>query len=424
MDDDEALYEEELDRAVFDLRECASFDALMIALGEPHPPTVIASIGRLEDNEYFDHATAERLCRVGDRSEVSVERGLPVPHFQDGDWRFTTTTSDALARQLTDGSTGNILLIGAPSIFCALIRALARASPVTAVDASFRTVDALNNLARNGGFGDRFAAFHVDVARGDPLPLTADRVFMDPPWYEHFVDHFLWYASAHCRPGGHVTCVFPGKLTRPGVQRERQRQIDLAKTFALRFVRCDEKAVRYEMPSFEANALSSLNLTVASQWRSGDLVVFEKTGDTCATRPTVLPPAAWGEFTYEAVRFRTHPSATISSFNPIPLALKGVPFNEGRQSLSGLPNIYPSTSRRTPGFSLIRIMTSGQEAFACENTALFLVIGRSLEVGGDPCAAASEYEGRRLNEDEVAMVLRTVLEIERIASRENQRVIH
>jgi hypothetical protein len=69
-------------------------------------------------------------------------------------------------------------------------------------------------------------------------------------------------------------------------------------------------------------------------------------------------------------------------------------------------------------------MTSGQEAFACENTELFLVIGRSLEVGGDPCAAASEYEGRRLNEDEVAMVLRTVLEIERIARRENQTVIH
>ena len=121
----------------------------------------------------------------------------------------------------------------------------------------------------------------------DPLPdLSAAAAIIDPPWYEEYIQSFLWTACQLCKIDGYLFVSVPPVGTRPNIEQEWANTLDWAQQIGLTFVRFEPAALPYICPPFEHNALKVDGLcSVPTEWRRSDLAIFLRSHMVRVPRP-------------------------------------------------------------------------------------------------------------------------------------------
>jgi hypothetical protein len=270
---------------------------------------------------------------------------LPVPHPLDFDWRFAPSTIGALSDELGSRD-ARLTLLGAPSLWLALQDRLPS-------DRMY-LLDANPHLSKTALALDAVRQVLVlDVLSSDVPPLHSDVVLADPPWYPQALAGFLWVGSSLLRANGRLFLSTPPLGTRPGIQREREELLVLAERVGLTVRSTRPAALRYASPPFERAALRAAGLAafLPTDWRQGDLLVFERTGDVAAPRP-VSSERRWTERILDGVRIQIDDGAPATGTDPALVSL-----------IDG--DVLPSVSRRDARRGGVRVWTSGNRVFGC-----------------------------------------------------------
>src|SRR6202162_4734223 len=175
------IHDRAIEEAILAELDADGLAELSFRVGDVYPTTLRDSVGSLVQRNRLPALVGRRLTLH--RAEViSVcDEDLPVPHPLDGDWRLEVPTRKDMCRRLRAASlTGEILLLGVPTIFREIVSEGAR---VTLVDANTRLATSL--------MGGRFII--GDVSDLAPVVPACASVFADPPWYPETIDQFVWY---------------------------------------------------------------------------------------------------------------------------------------------------------------------------------------------------------------------------------------
>ncbi len=370
------------------------FDDLVFALPGVHPNDVAVGLDQLSLN------VLKRVKRTESNFKLESRR-LPVPHPLDYDWRFTNDSCSLVLRKVNETllSGGNVVFLAAPTLFRAA-QNTALSSRSFLVDASRETVSAL-------GAGNVGHIFVADLLRDDVPLLLGNVVVVDPPWYEEFSAAFLWASSRIVEPGGTVFLSTPPVGTRPGIEAEWSRTIDMASRFGL--VLCSvEQCLRYDSPPFERNALKAAgHADVRSEWRCGTLARFERAGIAYTPRPKgVSERPEWVEKSLHGVRFRLRRQVPCPEMrNPMLVPV-----------LTG--DILPTVSRRDLRRRQVDVWTSGNRVYACSDTEALAWIVDALETRQRVDRYVESSLGRQLRPDEQESVIETMDQVSRIVSSE------
>lgn len=109
------------------------------------------------------------------------------------------------------------------------------------------------------------------------------------------------------------------------------------------------------MPHFEAMSLKFImpDVAVPTDWRTGDLVVLEKVGDTChETQPRFIDEP-WLEAQFGPVRIKLRSSSPVDLDSVVP------------------GDVLDTVSRRDPARVRIGFWTSGNRVYSLANPSLF-----------------------------------------------------
>lgn len=294
----------------------------------------------------------------------ALDPRLPVPHPLDYDWRFSPATVASLTEELLSYGQ-RIVLLGAPSLWLAL-QEDPHPQELHLLDSNPVVDDAATN--------DRTAVRHLVDLLGDELPTLSpsDVVLADPPWYPDALEAFLWVAARFLRPGGFLFVSVPPEGTRPTVRQERDDLLRWSHGLGLTLRSTREGALRYAMPPFERAALRAAGVAayVPSDWRQGDLLVFERTDEVGAVRPICSRPR-WVERVIDRVRIRIDAGASVAGADPRLISI-----------VDG--DVLSSVSRRDPRRAVARVWTSGNRVFGCAEPARLVQIIDGLLTGVFP----------------------------------------
>ncbi len=311
---------------------------------------------------------------------------LPMPHPLDYDWRFSRSTLRDLADEVIPRDAERLTLLGAPSLWMIL---LGRARPrhVRLLDANPQMLE----VARALNAVEQVSV--VDLLKDDVPLFLSDVVVADPPWYPEVLVSFLWVGSFLLRTNGLLFLSIPPKGTRSSVQRELEELIGLMNSLGLTLRSISPGALRYVSPPFERAALRAVGLApyVPSDWRRGDLLVLQRTGDLVASRP-VLRNRRWTERIIGGVRIQIDDAAPQD----------GIP---DPRLISLLDNdVLPSVSRRDARRAGARVWTSGNRIFGCNAPTRLVETIDAVVAGLSP---------QRREDREAAEGIRALVECER-----------
>lgn len=275
---------------------------------------------------------------------VSNYDPLPIPHPLDFDWRFTNATRQSLSDELLDAGS-RLTILGAPSLWLSL-RDRKPSTRLCLFDANPLIVTSVSDIE----------AQEVSIMNllADPFEdVTSDIVFADPPWYPEHLKAFSWVGSSLLGERGVLYLSVPPGGTRPGVARERAELLAWTSKLGLTR-RCIRSGVlAYAMPPFERAALSAAGILpfVPHDWRRGDLIVFERTGDIQVSRPLVHEKP-WSERTFDGIRIKIDVSAPPTGTDPSLISI-----------IDG--DVLTSISRRDDRRGAVHVWTSGNRVFGC-----------------------------------------------------------
>jgi len=321
------------------------FSRLLGSLPSVDPTVVVERLRALGSyaSVHFDACPAESVCFSDLR--------LPIPHPLDFDWRFHSQTASQLSDALA-AYARPVLLLGAPSVFLALAdKKFSR--NVRLIDSNPRMVGTQFQSPAH------FAFDSADAFRWSCDAPSAVTVFADPPWYPRALEAFLWCAAAATLQGSVVMLSVPQVGTRPGVAEERLRLIAYARSIGLALSELREGVMTYVTPPFEANAFRAAGLgrTVPSNWRSGDLMVFQREAFALGARPTARTSddEPWATFERGGVIIRVKEQADEGDDPRLVSIVAG--------------DILATVSRRDARRVNARVWTSGNRIFGCSAPA-------------------------------------------------------
>ncbi len=128
-------------------------------------------------------------------------------------------------------------------------------------------------------------------------------VFVDPPWSRTSLRTFLLRTSTLLSPGGTLAISLPPVFTRPTIKEERQNLLVLASKLGLSVRSTLPGFTEYSVPSFEQVAYQGCGITLREPWRSGDLFIFTKTGESSLyVPPPITKSCRWDQYRYGARR--------------------------------------------------------------------------------------------------------------------------
>lgn len=268
---------------------------------------------------------------------------LPVCHPSDYEWRFTARSKRELLTRATDGLADGAMVVhlGTPSTYMEGVLQAGR----------FRHVLIERNAAVIASLPDATSEWHevvrVDLNTEDAPAREAQAAILDPPWYPSDTLIFLRAAAGTTAPGARILLCQPTEATRPGVTEEREQLLAALPRFGFTLAAVEPSSVRYEMPHFELISLKSAapTLEIPSDWRSGDLLILERSG---AVEPVSLTP--FPEFPF-----------TERTFGPVRLKLRKTVGPDLAELVPG--DVLDTVSRRDPIRSQIGIWTSGNRVF-------------------------------------------------------------
>lgn len=327
---------------------------------------------------------------------------LPVPHPLDFDWRFSEESLRLFLDYVEKLCFPNkeVALLGTPTIVRAALQSDVKRAFVLieASDALLRSFRALSN-------GTRLVKCDLFV---DPLPLlSAQLVIADAPWYEDYMQVFVWAASCACKTGGTVLLTKPPVGTRPTIEAEWARILQFCYRVGLTFRDLQEGVLKYVSPPFERNALrAGKNLDLGPLWRRGDLAILERTHDCSVERPRSLGLLqAWEEQELQGVRWRIRKDASTTFADPWLISITP-------------GDILSSVSRRDSRRELAEVWTSGNRIFRCHGRSILKLIIGAIRERVMPSEAVSGYLLRELTVDEGQKVKYAVRQVEEIVNSE------
>jgi hypothetical protein len=239
-------------------------------------------------------------------------------------------------------------------------------------------------------------------------------VVADPPWYIEEMQAFLWVAAYLCRPGGRILLSLPPIGTRPAIEQERARLLKWACTLGLAPIGVESAALPYVSPLFERNALRAQHLqTVPSEWRRGDLGIFERQAALALPRPASQQQPAWIEVNIDGVRFRIRDagSVTFGFADPALVSL-----------VTG--DILPTVSRRDHRRAAADVWTSGNRIYRCHSPRILATVLRSISVDIDPLPAVEAVLSRHLSVVERARVSAAIEHLTSVVATERAEARH
>jgi hypothetical protein len=274
---------------------------------------------------------------------------LPVGHPLDYDWRFTESTrAGLLARAAAHTEPGDLVAyFGTPTLFADAVTGQSDRRHVL-VDANAAMVAALQQRLSSE------AAVLLRLGVDPPPRLSADLVVMDPPWYLVDTLTFLAAAAVSVRAGGLALLSQPTKATRPGVVPERIELLDGAARLGWELINVEESALRYLTPHFERMSIGAANpaLVVREDWRSGDMLIFRRSGHASARVDESVGVAEdeWHEV----------------SFGPVRIKVRRAGGTDLEQVADGLDRLV-TVSRRDPLRDSVGFWTSGNRVRTLES---------------------------------------------------------
>ena len=203
----------------------------------------------------------------------------------------------------------------------------------------------------------------------------------------------------------------PPSGTRPNMSAEWERTIQWANQLGLMFLHKESQALSYHTPPFEQNALRADGFTVAAtEWRRGDLAVFQCIQPCTAPRPPAPPiEGPWEDVAIAGIHIRLRQQIMDDFIDPLLHPL-----------IDG--DILPSVSRRDSRRRLVDVWTVGNRVFTCRGTHIFKHIVRAVAKGISPCDAVAVAINRKLQPAEVALVDQTTQQIYQVVAREIQDI--
>lgn len=282
------------------------------------------------------------------------EKRIPVCHPHDCDWRFTPYTAAELVHSVANHleQPSCVAHIGTPSTFRAGLRLYPQ----------HRHVLIERNAAMTAALADdSHEVITLDLTLHDPPVLNANTALLDPPWYVRDTLIFLSAASRICRHGVLIWLCQPTLATRPSIADERAELLEELPQLGLESIHTFNRAVRYQMPHFEAMSLrmAAAELAVPTNWRTGDLLVLRKVGPTSNTRPVAFSEQ-WAEV----------------HFGPVHIKLRATGAAEDLANL--VPgDVLNTVSRRDPAREKIGFWTSGNRVYGLAEPER---VGRVIEL--------------------------------------------
>jgi hypothetical protein len=270
-----------------------------------------------------------RAAKVATKPNRLTEESLPEPHQLDFDWRFSEETTNNLAELLSHHA--RVLILGAPSVASILERA--DSSDVLLIDRQ--------PLQTNGNH------LALDPGRAQPLGLHFDTALIDGPWYPTIYRRWITWAARHLNPDGEIIASLWLESTRPNASKERDELFKWLKTWASFTLK--PEALHYTTPLFELEtARGCMAATPGMEWRKGDLLRIHPFREI--TLPEEIPAdQEWVRFILDdyQIALRVKPDdGRAGELTPV-------------QGACGW--IWPSVSRRFPGYDSIDLWSSRNE---------------------------------------------------------------
>ena len=332
--------------------------------------------------------------------------GLPTPNPLAFDWRYTRDTAAELLERvvtLTD-PTQTVALLGSPSVYkMAAIRETPR---------QFILLDQNGSLFIDGPqslVGSIFRRCDMQRDAIDLPPVQA--VLADPPWYEEETLAFLRTAARICAAQGKVLLSSAPDGVRPGIREERERIIAGAAESGLRFLETERLVLSYAMPFFEHNALRAAGFAhVAPNWRRGDLLIFERTGDSLSgpMNPITHSPE-WAQADIRGATIWVRSKDQPGFIDP-----RLVPLVPG--------DILPTVSRRDDRCEAADVWTAGNRIYRCDGPHILSIILHAISVSKAPLEAVQRSLQHSLDHLEAAKVEASIAQVETIIQTELQEM--
>lgn len=227
----------------------------------------------------------------------------PELHARFGEWYFSRTTSERIAKSLIP-PTSKVLLVGTPTI---AVECLPRRDSLVAI----KLIDSNKLVAKR--FPDLQDILYISSIQDvNATSEMFDLAIIDPPWYT--ADIFSWISrvSSFVRPGGYIHMPLLQKFTRPSAIDDRIRITEFARNIGR--VRISPRVFQYETPTFECEALYAASVPVIDDWRIADLLSIRVTNEF-VYQSHAKPPDEWEAFVLQdqVVMLKKHPNCGVFS---------------------------------------------------------------------------------------------------------------
>lgn len=375
----------------------SDFNEILKALPGVYPTTLLDCIKKLISEKQIEEKFLEKLFHEKQLDDAILysKPTFRIPHPLDYHWKFSQETCDKLlnkAYELTHS--GNVIgLIGAPSL-------LEKPSDffnerqIISVDKN-----PLDNYSRKFV---RCSSYTRDLLTESIPKMCANLIIADPPWYPEYYKSFLWSANEACLTNGHLLLSIPPEGIRPGMKNELQDIFNFAGNVGFSCIGYEKKAITYNMPQFERNALKAAGLkNISIDWRTADLAILTKTKSITIPKPIFEKKEKWSEIILDSIVIRVKEKFFSEFKDPTLISL-----------VDG--EIFPSVSRRNSKRDLIDVWTSGNRVYLCEGTNILVYILKAIQEKKSPIEMISMVLKRKLNMHEITLILLTVKKIEEI----------
>ena len=403
------IYQRDIDRWIIgDYRAGAQdFWHLVSMLPAVYPTVVRQAVGRLITASVIPEDLAVERS-TWDSSGVSGAEvpGLPTPNPLAFDWRYTRDTAgELLERVITSADpTQTVALLGSPSVYkMAAIREAPRRFILLDQNGSL-LIDDSQSLV-----GSTFRRCDMQHDKIDLPPVQA--VLADPPWYEEETLAFLRTSARICADQGQVLLSAAPDGVRPGIREERKRIIAGAAESGLRFLRIERLALSYATPFFEHNALRAAGFAhVAPNWRRGDLLIFERTGDSLpGPMNPIAHSAEWVQVDISGATIWVRSKDQPGFIDP-----RLVPLVPG--------DILPTVSRRDERREAADVWTAGNRIYRCDGPHILSIILHAISVSKAPLEAVQRSLQHSLDHLEAAKVEASIAQVETMIQTELQEM--
>lgn len=226
---------------------------------------------------------------------------LPEPTPVYSQWWFSQASYKKLVKLLLSLSEGRspIAFVACPTLGC-LFSHFSR-QPLSIFDIDEAILIRLRKHCRSKSA--KFVCYDISEDPDAQFKCEFQLVFVDPPWSQTSLRNFLIRTSTLLSPGGTLAISFPPIFTRPTIKEERQNLLVLASKLGLTLKSTLPSFTEYSVPPFEKVAYKDCGIMLPEPWRSGDLFIFTKTGESSLYIPPPIPKSCrWDQYRYGARR--------------------------------------------------------------------------------------------------------------------------